>query len=54
MNELWGNWGALAAIVAVAELAALAAILHRPGRRGGSSLVADASRLGLRTRVSPR
>ncbi len=54
MLELWGDHGGFAVVVAVVEAVALAALLFRPSRRGGSSLVADATRLGLRARASHR
>ncbi|HOU93632.1 MAG TPA: hypothetical protein PLU22_21420 [Polyangiaceae bacterium] len=54
MLELWGDHGGIAIVVAAVEALALVVLLLRPGRRGGSSLVADATRLGLRARTSHR
>lgn len=48
MLGLWGQYDGLVVLVAALEALALALLLTRRGRRGGSSLAADATRLGLR------
>ncbi|GEM_PF-5557023 len=54
MLEIWGDHGGIVIVVAALEALALGVLLLRPARRGGSSLVAGATRLGLRARTSHR